>query len=285
MSRPHKTIPALVAIFTLSLCLTMAAQTDDNANNQSRTQQRQESAGDLIEQANALTKAGRLSEAIEVYKDAIRLEPEAATAYSNLGFAYTQAGRFAEAVEALQQAIRLKPDNVVTTSNLGNVYLQLSRHAEAIELLDLGNAYSDIGRGAEAIQALKQAIRLKPEMAAARNNLGVVYFKMGQYEEAGRRFKEAVTLDPDFAGAQLDLGVALARLGRYDEASAALQRAVRLRPDDADARYALGNVFLALKDRGASIRQYAVLKNLNPNLARRLYAQLYQGQILRANEK
>lgn len=57
----------------------------------------------------ALAKAGRVEEAIEAYKQAIRIKPDHFDAHSNLGQLYFREKRYTEAIGAYKQAIRLKP--------------------------------------------------------------------------------------------------------------------------------------------------------------------------------
>jgi Flp pilus assembly protein TadD len=45
-------------------------------------------------------------------------------AYGNLGIAYGQLGRFAEAIQAFKQAIKISPDNAALHFTLGSVYLE-----------------------------------------------------------------------------------------------------------------------------------------------------------------
>ncbi len=66
--------------------------------------------------------ASDVEEAIEEYKQAIRINPDDATAHTNLGVAYGSSGMYKEAIEACKQAIRINPDNAVAHSNLGFVY-------------------------------------------------------------------------------------------------------------------------------------------------------------------
>ena len=58
----------------------------------------------------AYDKLGRYQDAIEDYKQAIRIKPDYAEAHFNLGVAYGKLGRYQDAIESYKQAIRIKPD-------------------------------------------------------------------------------------------------------------------------------------------------------------------------------
>lgn len=132
--------------------------------------------------------AGMYKEAIDAYKQAIRIKPDDAKAHNNLGVAYAESGMYKEAIEAYKQAIRIKPDDAKAHDNLGNAYAESGMHKEAIE-------------------AYKQAIRIKPDDAVAHYNLGVAYGKAGKYEEEIEAYKQAIRIKPDYAVAHYNLGV------------------------------------------------------------------------------
>ena len=136
----------------------------------------------------------RYQEAMEAYKEAIRLKPNYAEAHYNLGLAYGNLGRYQEAVEAYKQSIRVKPD-------------------DAVAYINMGTAYGGLGRNQEAMEAYKQAIRLKPNYAEAHYGLGLAYGNLGRYQEAVKACKEAIRLKPDLADAHYNLGVAYLFLG------------------------------------------------------------------------
>ena len=57
-----------------------------------------------------------------------------------------------------------------------------------------------------------------------------------------------------------------------------------LKPEFATAFFNLGVVNLSLKDRDAALKQYAVLKTLDRNLADKLYGMIYQAKIFQVSE-
>ena len=65
------------------------------------------------------TETGPSPEAIEAYREALRLKPDFADAWNNLGVAYGKLGRHQEAIEAYREALRLKPDDAAAWYNLG----------------------------------------------------------------------------------------------------------------------------------------------------------------------
>jgi hypothetical protein len=90
-------------------------------------------AGDLFLQGLELSKGGKLKEAIEAYKQAIRLQPDYAEAHYLLSYTYVLLGRDREAVAAYQQAIRLQPHDAWVHLNLGFTYIVLGDRGAAME--------------------------------------------------------------------------------------------------------------------------------------------------------
>jgi Flp pilus assembly protein TadD len=61
---------------------------------------------------------GRTSEAIDQYKQALRIKPNFAEAHANLGAALAQTGRISEAIEQLKASLLINPSNVDARNNL-----------------------------------------------------------------------------------------------------------------------------------------------------------------------
>ena len=87
-----------------------------------------------------------MEEEIEVYKQAIRINPDDAEAHYNLGTYLFHSGMYKEAIEAFKQAIRINPDYADAHYNLACSYSLLGSVNKALESLgkaiDLG--YNDI---------------------------------------------------------------------------------------------------------------------------------------------
>ena len=73
---------------------------------------------------------GRLDDALASYERAVEIRPSS-TAYSNIGNIHHRRGDFARAVDAYKAALTLVPNAAATHRNLGDAYRRLGRLAEA----------------------------------------------------------------------------------------------------------------------------------------------------------
>lgn len=199
----------------------------------------------------AYGELGRLPDAVEAFKQAIRIDPHA-EAYTNLGIAYGKLGRLQEAVEAFRQAVRIKPNYAKAYNNLGI-------------------AYGQLGRWQEAIDALKQATKIKPDYAEAYNVLGIAYDGLGHIDDAIDSYRQAARIKPNYAEAYFNIGDDCSKLGRRQEAIDALRQAIKIKPDYAEAHLRLGIIYLSSGDKGSAVKEYEILKNLNSEYANRLF--------------
>jgi len=78
-------------------------------------------------------EAGMYKEAIEAYKQAIRIKPDFAEAHYNLGVTYSRLGVYRDSIEAYKQAIRIKPDYAEAHYGLGLNYLILNDRGSALD--------------------------------------------------------------------------------------------------------------------------------------------------------
>jgi len=100
----------------------------------------------------ALANRGRIDEAVEHYRESLRIKPDFADAHNNLGITLAREGRIDEAIKHYREALRKSPDFEEAHNNL------------AIALYYKGNTN-------EAIRHLQEAIRIRPDYANAKQNL------------------------------------------------------------------------------------------------------------------
>jgi len=230
---------------------------------------------------NVSLQKGRISEAVEQFEQALKINPDYADAHNNLGNALLQQGRTQAARVQFEQALKLSSD-VHVRSNLGNALLQMGRVSEAVEqyehLLNIDpndpNAHYNLGaallqtdRVPEAIEQFEKALNIKPDYAEAHCDLGVALLQIGRASESLEQFEQALKINPDYADAHYNLGNALAQTGRAPEAIEQYQLALKLKPDYADAHYNLGNALAQTGRASEAIEQYQLALKLKPDYA------------------
>jgi tetratricopeptide (TPR) repeat protein len=67
-----------------------------------------------------LASQGKLDEAIYQFRESIRISPDYAKAYNNLGNTLLYQGRVDEAIASYREALRLNPDYTIAQENLKN---------------------------------------------------------------------------------------------------------------------------------------------------------------------
>ncbi len=113
---------------------------------------------------------------------------------------------------------------------LGNATAADTEYAAALAL-DPGSVAALLGSGRQRLaddpkraEALfLAALKQKPHMAAALNDLGIARDLQGRHAEAQKAYGEAIGADPDMRAAQVNLGLSTALGGRPAEAARLLR--------------------------------------------------------------
>ena len=167
------------------------------------------------------TIAAILAAARTSFAEAVRLNPQYATALNNLGTALQALGESAAAAESFRRAIQLQPNYPEAHFNLGT-HLQTEGEFEP------------------AIARFREAIRLRPNYARAHFHLGQVLVSLRRDYDALACYKEAVRLQPDNAEMQLRLGDHLVLKKDWSEAIEALETRLRTSAQSSGANGPLG---------------------------------------------
>ena len=230
-----------------------------------------------------LAGTGRLPEAMEHYKAAVRLNPDVPQTYNNLGNALTLQRRWPEAFAAYGRALELWPDFTearfdwaTALSNAGRLRDAAAFFGQALRQrpnypeaeFGLGNALANLGRLDAAATHYRAAIRLRPGYAEAHANLGLAEVGLGRRDQALIELGEALRLRPDYAEAHAYLGLALAQVGRLGEAVAQYREALRLNPANADVHYQLAIALRALGDAAGAAAEFRLSGSPAPEASR-----------------
>ena len=208
-------------------------------------------AEQFVAAGNKYATAKQYDQAVDAYRQALKLMPDLAAAHHGLGSVYVNMGRNAEALEHLRAATRLDPENPQAHLNLGINLANLRRGDEAMLEFneakrlrpqdarvynEIGNALHNVyGRFEEALEAYKEARRLNPNVPAVHHNIGLMLVRLGKDAEAIAPFEEALRLNPSYQNARYLLSSAYSRAGRYEEAVDSFTKFLQLRPRGRDA--------------------------------------------------
>ncbi|HKO95650.1 MAG TPA: tetratricopeptide repeat protein [Pyrinomonadaceae bacterium] len=168
-------------------------------------------AAGLVTEGDKLADENKWPEAIDVYKLAVKLDPNYSAAYGGLGDAYFNSGNWDQALAAYKEQARLAPN-------------------DAQAQFDLGYAYNAIGRHGEAFAPLVKATSLDPNFAEAHYSIGYAYSRGTDFEKSISFFRSAIRLKPDYADAYYGLALALARTGKSEASAEAAKKLASLNP-------------------------------------------------------
>lgn len=149
--------------------------------------------------------------AIQLYSEAIELDPNFAEAYSNRGYAKYLLGEEENALQDYDKAIELNP-------NLSEAYN------------NRGNAKESLGDENGALEDFDKAIELNPDYANAYNNRGIVKRELGDTTGAMIDFNKAIRLRGNFPEAYCNRGVLKEKIGDNDGALLDYNVAIDLNP-------------------------------------------------------
>ena len=237
---------------------------------------------EVLRRAVALHEAGRLHEAMPLYRRILDMEPDNPDALQAAGTVAFQLGDVDQAVELLRAAIAAKPDLAGAHNNLGLIFEAAGQLDEAEAAYrrtvdiepgfggahnNLGNVLKALGRLDEALAAFRRALEIDPGDPEVHCNLGTLLAAVGRLGDAEAALGRALEIAPGFAGAHCSLGNVLQLLGRLTEAEAAYRRALDIEPGIAMAHNNLGNVLEKLTRRDEAEAAYRRAIGIKPDYA------------------
>ena len=157
-------------------------------------------------------RRGRLPEAEQLCRGALRARPAHPEALNLLGRIMLALGRPGIGAAFIQKALDLQPGTAAFHRSLGTSLLMRHRPEEArasfqraIDLEPecpkgyalLGGALLDLDRFDESVAVLERSLELGPERATSHNSLGVALLTQARVPEALAAFRTARDLDPE----------------------------------------------------------------------------------------
>jgi tetratricopeptide (TPR) repeat protein len=199
----------------------------------------------LITQGRIYLRFGNITEGIESFLKAEKLEPQSPEPLYFLGTSFfllaehTQTPEYYSRAERhFQLALQLSPDFHRAEFMLGVIDAMHSRlgeartHLQQAIRLDPGNPYYHLHYGIllkqevdnpDALSEMKVSQKLNPSYALTYYELGTVYQKLGDYGKAKSELEHAVALNPNLSVAYYHLGNVYSRMGLPNESKAAVE--------------------------------------------------------------
>ncbi|HJT45578.1 MAG TPA: tetratricopeptide repeat protein [Chthoniobacterales bacterium] len=195
----------------------------------------------------SLQEQGRVDEAENVYRAALKIDPSYTKVYVNLALVLANKSKLDEAKQYYERALELEPGNGEVRS--GYAYL-LER----------------LGEPDQARSEYEKAIKFGPNSARLFYTYGAFLDKRGELDAAITQYRKALEVDPNLADAHSELATALLTKGNSKEAEVHYLAASRLDPKRADIHSNLGTLFLQEGRTTQAIVEYEQALRLDPNL-------------------
>jgi class 3 adenylate cyclase/TolB-like protein/cytochrome c-type biogenesis protein CcmH/NrfG len=187
--------------------------------------------------------------AVRLYREALAIDPEYATAWAGLAGTYAfQTGAhllpfdegYGLARDAAERALSINDDNAEAHAYLGYVALHergdlqsAARHYEhAVELEPTNpdilwlaaRLARNLGRRDEPVRIMEYVVARDPVNPANHAGLGSIYWRAGRLDEAISAFQDALDLSPGHAGSQFAIGVVQLMKGDLEASLEAIRR-------------------------------------------------------------
>lgn len=177
-------------------------------------------------------KKGDIGKALEIYQHVVEANPENAAVHNEIGVALYQSGRVAEAKEWFKKAVKLKQGFARALTNLGACYNEEKDNENAIrcyrealktapDMIDawgnMAKAWTESEEFEMAVYCYRKAIEMDPRVEYDRG-LAKAYRKSGRYDRSEQVLTNALRKNPNDPDAHFGLALTLFHLEKYPEA-------------------------------------------------------------------
>lgn len=237
----------------------------------------------LFVQGFTLHQQGALANALVIYQQVSRLDPQHFDALHMQAVVYLQAGQFQTAQPLFQQAIELNPQNDPAHVNLALVYEKTNQWVDAHQHLDRaislnpinavawnnkGNLLNKAASHTDALRCFDQAIAANPGYAEALTNRASTLLKLGQVDEALTAFQSAfsaaIQSNPSQIQAYHGMGLIHKQKKQNELAQRCFEKVIASDPRHADAHFNLGMIHHDRKDYALALQAYSMAAQIKP---------------------
>jgi len=254
----------------------------------------------FLNEAGELIQKGKINQAIETYKEAVKADPRNPAVYVTLARWQVLYGDYPGAMENIQNALLLNPNHALALAvrgwilglqgDFGAGQVEIEKSLELDPNSALAYAYlaeiyknkieagnEDINTRDQIGQISKKALALDNSLIEVHRARGLVLEVTGNYREAIAELETAVSMNDNLADLHLALGRNYNAAEIYDKAEYEFGRAIALRPDEAEPYAELARMYLKLGQfgKGTQYSEQAVQKDPKDPFLRSLVGSFY----------
>ena len=254
-----------------------------------------EQSNNLLHEANDYSdNADTLEKSINLYNQAIELNPSLLPALFWKGSVLDDLGRYDEAIVSYDRALEVEPENSQTWHfrgialyNLGKVEEAMLSYDNALQINPnyykvwycRGNILDSLEKYEEAILCYDKALTIEPDDSESWRSRGNSLLNLERYEEAITSYNQALKYNSELYQVWVFRGLLLDDLERYEEAITSFDRALQVHPDCHEAFYNRGNTLVSLGRYEEAIISFNRALDISPTLH---HAWHEKGAILKA---
>ncbi|AFY56384.1 serine/threonine protein kinase [Rivularia sp. PCC 7116] len=183
-------------------------------------------------------------QAVKLFSQAIKINPQYSSAYNFRGDAYYRLGNYEKSQQDSSAAIRNNPQDA-------NAY-----YDRAFSLYLVGEFNG-------AIIDYNQAIKLNPEYADAYYGRGLARHEIKENRKAIADLNQAIAIKPKFTKAYFQRGIVHREIGDKLEAIKDFSKAIEINPKYASAYYERGKTRYALNEKAAAKKDFTKVIELD----------------------
>lgn len=234
-------------------------------------------------------KQNKFNEASDALKKAIKIKPDNATLYGELGNVLRKQNKLDQAEKVYKKAIELSSDWVDFYKSLAEILVKKNNFKAAILtckqalMFDpindklyglLGDALVEYGELELGITAYNKALKLDPTNAYYHRCLGDIYQNQNNLSFAILNYEKAIAIAPNNPWLYIHLSNALVKQNKLDEAITICQQATKFKRRNPSFYSHLGNIQLQTGDVDSALDTYKQAIKLNPNQMERIFVNL-----------